>query len=369
MPTVANETPFATTLPASGWESNPAMFMAETERNEGFDPLIAWPGFGQVATYEAPSVGVLSRIAFLLEGNSTTTRSTGTIATTDQFPHGLVQRLTLRINGQAAPWNCRGVDLNVLRQARYRTIVDSPFETFAVTTTGTGAVTPLRVLWEIPLALDPAVAPNLGGLFVQSANSQVVAEITTAAKSEVVTLTGDGTYDVTSANFRPLRTWFSIPTGRMRDGKVGMILPDLSVLHGLLSQEEPVTTTGEKIVNLNRLQGTIARLWFRITNGVAGQPSLDPATAFSQVRFSYASNQRPRVYTQWHMLEEQVRHYRGVLPFKALAIDQVSENLTRDGIDVENLSDPQLIVDILTGTTINAGARIHTVTELLSPLA
>ncbi len=46
----------------------------------------------------------------------------------------------------------------------------------------------------------------------------------------------------------------------------------------------------------------------------------------------------------------------------------MTEDLARDAIDVENLSDPQMVVDIKTGTTINAGARIHTVYELLTPL-
>src|SRR3972149_337414 len=147
MPTVANETPFSSLLPAAGWEMNPDLFNVETERNDGFDPTIAWPGFGQTIQYDAPSVGVLSDLRFLLQGSSVTTRATGTIAATDQFPHGLVSRFVLRLNGQTMPWNVRGVDLNVLRQERYRSITDTT-ETSVVTTGGTGATTGLRVLWH-----------------------------------------------------------------------------------------------------------------------------------------------------------------------------------------------------------------------------
>ena len=363
MPTVANETPFSSLLPASGWEANPKLFEVETERNEGFDALIAWPGFSQTFQYEAPSVGVLSNLRFLLEGTTVNTHGTGTAAATDQWPHGLVNRFVLRINGQAAPWNCHGVDLNVLRQARYRSITDS----FEASTFTQGATTTLRVQWDVPLAVNPSAAPNVGGLFMQSANSQVIAEITTAAQSSVATITGNDTLAITG-NFRPIRTWFSIPTGKLSKGGTGMILPDLGVLHGLLAQEEVVTATGEKIVNLNRLQGTIARIWQRITNGT-GNASLTLPADLDGVRLLYASNQRPRVYYPFQLDAQNVEWYRGRLPYSAYSLDQITESLSRDAIDVENLSDPQMNVDIKSSVTVNAGARIHTVYELLSPLA
>lgn len=363
MPTVANETPFSTLLPASGWEANPKVFEVETERNEGTDTLIAWPGFGASFQYQVPNVGVLSNLRLLLEGSTVNTHGTGTAAATDQWPHGLVERFVLRINGQAAPWHCHGVDLNVLRQARFRSITDS----FESSTFTQGATTTLRVQWDVPLSVDPSAAPNVGGLFLQSANSQVVAEVTTAAIASVATITGNDTLAITG-NFRPERTWFSIPTGKLAKGGTGMILPDLSVLHGLLAQEETVTAVGEKIVNLNRLQGTIARIWQRIQNG-NGSASLTLTGSLDQVRLIYASNQRPRVMYPYHLDAQNIEWYRGRLPYSAYSLDQITESLTRDAIDVENLSNPQLNVDIKSGVSLNAGARIHTVYELLTPLA
>lgn len=363
MPTTANETPFSSLLPASAWEANPKLFEIETERNEGMDTLIAWPGFGASFQYTVPSVGVLSNLRFLFEGSTVNTHGTGTAAATDQWPHGLVDRFVLRINGQAAPWNCRGVDLNVLRQARFRSITDV-IESSVFTQ---GATTTLRVQWDIPLSVDPSAAPNVGGLFMQSANSQVVAEITTAAIPTVATITGNDTLAITG-NFRPERTWFSIPTGKLSRGGVGMILPDLSVLHGVIAQEEPLTSTGEKIINLNRVQGTIARIWQRVTNGGGANPSLTLAGSLDQVRLIYASNQRPRVYYPYHLDAQNVEWYRGRLPYSAWALDQITESLTRDAIDVENLSNPQLNFDVKTAVTVQAGARVITSYELLSPL-
>lgn len=365
MPTVANETPFSSLLPASAWEANPPLFAAETERNEGSDALIAWPGFGASVQYTAPAVGVLSNLRFLLEATLTTVGGTGAAVATDQWPHGLLDRFVLKINGQAAPWNCRGVDLNVLRQARFRSITDV-FET-SVVTGGAGGATALRVMWDIPLSVDPSAAPNVGGLFMQSANSQVVAEITTAPVATVITLTGTATATI-AGNLRPERTWFSIPTGRMSKGGVGMILPDLSVLHGVISQEETLTATGEKVINLNRVQGTIARLWQRVTNGGVANPSLTLDGSLDQVRLIYASNQRPRVYYPYHLLAQNVEWYRGRLPYSAWALDQITENLSRDAVDVENLSNPQLNFDVKSSVTVQAGARVITSYELLSPL-
>ena len=365
MPTTANETPFSSLLPASGWEANPKLFEVETERNEGSDALIAFPGFGASFQYTLPQVGVLSNLRLLLEGTTTTVGGTGAAVATDQWPHGIVDRMVLRINGQAAPWNCRGVDLNVLRQARFRSIVDS-FETFVVTG-GAGGATTLRVQWDIPLSLDPSAAPNVGGLFLQSANSQVSVEVTTAAIPTIVTLTGTATVAI-AGNFRPERTWYSIPTGKLQRGGVGMILPDLSLLHGLISQEEPLTSTGEKVINLNRVQGSIARIWQRVTNGV-GQASLTLPGSLDAVRLIYASNQRPRVYHPYHLDAQNIEWYRGRLPYSAWALDQVTESLTRDAVDVENLSNPQLNFDVKTAVTVNAGARVITAYELLSPLS
>lgn len=365
MPTTANETPFSSLLPASAWEANPKLFEIETERNEGADTLIPFPGFGASFQYTVPSVGVLSNLRFLFEGTTTTVGGTGAAVATEQWPHGLVDRFVLRINGQAAPWNCRGVDLNVLRQARFRSITDA-FET-SVVTGGAGGATPLRVQWDIPLSVDPSAAPNVGGLFMQSANSQVVAEVTTAAIPTVVTLTGTATVAI-AGNFRPERTWFSIPTGKLSRGGIGMILPDLSVLHGVIAQEEPLTSTGEKIINLNRVQGTIARIWQRVTNGGVANPSLTLVGSLDQVRLIYASNQRPRVYHPYHLDAQNIEWYRGRLPYSAWALDQITESLTRDAIDVENLSNPQLNFDVKTSVTVNAGARVVTCYELLAPL-
>lgn len=362
MPTTADQTPFATLLPASGWEMLPEVFEAETERNEGFDASILWPGFAQQFTHEIPPTGVVSRLRYLFEGTTTRTIGTGTFAATDAWPHGLISRYALRLNGQATPWNCRGQDLEVLRQARLRNIPAA----FELKATAEGANT-LRVMWDVPLAIDPAVAPNVGGLFAQSSNSQILSEITTAPVADVATLTGNAAFAIAGA-FRPIRTWFSIPTGKLpSSGQAGMILPDLTMLHGVLSQDQPIIGTGEQTVEFNRVQGTIARTWLRMKNGPAA--SLNPFLTIDEMRFAYASNQRPRVYLPHHISYQNEEWYRGVLPYSAVAIDQLAENLRRDSIDVENLSNPQIVPTITSGTVIQPNARIHAVYEMLAPLA
>lgn len=367
MPTVADHTPYATLLPPTGWQMDPQTFTLETERNDGVGTRFSWPGWSSLATDEVPPVGIVGELGYILEGSTVTTRSTGTIATTDAWPHGLVSRYVLRLNAQATPWNIRGQDLDVLNKARYRNITNAQ-ETSTVTTSGVGGTTDLRVVYMVPLAMDPALSPNTGGLFAQSVNSQIVSEITTAAQSDVVTLTGDGTLAISSATFRRVSTWFSIPTGKLRDGSTGMILPDLSVLHGAISQDVPITATGELVMDLNRVIGTVARLWVRLKNGSAA--SIDPVTGVDYYRFMYASNQQPRYYDPTHVAWLNERWYRGPLSYDAISIaDALAENLARDAVDVENLSNPQVVAAIDSGVTVNAGARAHITYEMLAPLA
>lgn len=368
MPTVADRTPFAVLLPPQGWSMEPELFEAQTERNEAYDANIAWPGLANVATYEVPPTGVLASIRFIVQGTVTTTRATGSIATTDAWPHGLLSRFVLRLNGQATPWNLRGQDLQVLKQMRYRTITDS-FVASNVTTTGVGATDTLRLSYEIPLALDPGAEPNFGGLFAQSVNSQILAELTTAATADIVTLTGDGTFTVnTTTTIRPHRTWYSIPVGRMKNGEQGMILPDLTTLHGCLSQEVAFASTGDLLMELNRIQGTVARLWVRLKNGNAA--SINPVTQVDEWRFQYASNQRPRVFTPFNLGWENENAYRGMTPYSSIAVvDAVTENLRRDAIDVENLSNPTVIAAINSGVSITQPARAVITYEMLAPLA
>lgn len=368
MPTVADRTPFAVLLPPQGWSMEPELFEAQTERNEGFDGAIAWPGAASVANYEIPPTGVVASLRFLVQGTVTTTRSTGTITMTDAWPHGLLSRFVLRLNGQATPWNARGQDLQVLRQMRYRTITES-FVASNVTTGGTGGTDTLRVSYEIPLALDPGAEPNFGGLFAQSVNSQILAEITTAAYADIVTLTGDGTFVINPTTvIRPHRTWYSVPVGRMKSGEQGMILPDLTTLHGLISQEVPITATGELQMELNRIQGTVGRLWVRLKNGAAA--SINPVTSVDEWRFQYASNQRPRVYSPYNLGWENEGAYRGMLPYSAIAVvDAITENLRRDAVDVENLSNPIVVATINSGVTITQPARAIVTYEMLAPLA
>src|SRR5581483_6342001 len=177
MPTVADHVPFATLLPPTGWAMMPDLFNQETERNEGsFAPSsIAWPGFNSQIVDQLPATGVVSRIRFLLEGGTTIAKGTGAIVLTDAWPHGLISRFILRINGQSTPWNCRGQDLDVLRKLRYRSIPDNAQASSV--TVGTDGTYPLRVIWDVPLSLDPAIAPSGGGLFAQSVNSQILSEI------------------------------------------------------------------------------------------------------------------------------------------------------------------------------------------------
>ena len=367
MPTDSNHTPFATLLPASGWVMDPARFERETERNDGWSnppTLAVWPGFSSPMSDYLPAAGVIGRIRYMFDGQIVTVKGTGAVTPTDQWPHGLLGRFQLRLNGQSTPWNLKGVDLNVLRAARYKSIADTGG--LSVVTVGTDGTYPVRIFWDIPLAIDPSISPSGGGLFAQSVNSQITCELTTAASAEIFTLTGTAAY-TPSGVFRRFLNWYAIPTGPIgQRGEAGMILPDLTTLHGMLSQDQALVATGDQTVEINRIQGTIARLWQRMNNsGTSIAPQVP-----SQYQLRYASNQNPRTLHPYQLTAFADDWYRAALPYSAAPIfDAIAENLARDAVDVEGLSNPQVITTIPTGTVINAGARLFTVYEVLAPLA
>lgn len=371
MPTDANQTPFSTLLPPSGYAMVPDLFEQETERQEAsFAPAaLLWPGHSQQIIDALPASGVIARLRYVFDGQVVTTLPTGTIALTDQWPHGLLNRYVMRLNGQSTPWNCRGADLNVLRQLRYKTLPTTwELSTVTVATAGTY---PLRILWDIPLSVDPAIAPSGGGQFAQSVNSQIVSELTTGAQADVATLTGTATFTV-SGQFRRFMTWFAIPFGKLPDGSAGMILPDLSVMHGLLMQEQVITQTGDNTVEINRVQGTIARLWQRyVQGGVAANVSLAPnATNFNLFTLRYATNQNPRAMHPLHVEAQMDEWYRGLAPYAGIVLfDALAENLGRDAVDVEGLANPQVVGNIASGVVLQATAKLVTAYEILAPLA
>jgi hypothetical protein len=368
MPTTVDRAPYAVLLPEKGWEMAPQLFERETERNEAFDTPMPWPGHAEQITYKVPEVGILSKLRFIVTGTVTTVRATGTIVTTDAWPHGLFSRISLRLNGQNQPWGVRGQDLQVLRQARVRNVPET-FVTSNVTATGVGATDPLRISYEIPLAIDPAVAPNLGGLFAQSAHNEITVEMTAGAKSDLVTLTGDGTFTVNPTTLvQPVRTWFSIPDGKLPsgDGATGMILPDLTTLHGFTMQEVGINQVGELVMELNRIQGVIARVFVRLKNGPL---SINPVTGVDEWQFRYATNQRPRVMKPYALGWENEERYRGALPYSATSpMDAISENLSRDLVNVENLSNPVVAAVVNSGVALVQPAKAFVTFEFLAPL-
>lgn len=368
MPTDSNHTPFATLLPASGWVMDPARFERETERNDGWSNPngLGWPGFASTISDYLPSNGVIARIRYMFEGSVVTVKGTGAITPTDAFPHGMISRLQVRLNGQSTPWNVKGQDLNVLRAMRYKSIPDTG--ALSVVTIGTDGTYPLRIFWDIPLALDPSISPSGGGLFAQSVNSQITCELTTGSLADNFTLTGTATITVSAgALFRRFLNWYSIPTGPVgRNGENGMILPDLTTMHGVLSQDQPIVQVGDQTVEINRIQGTIARLWQRLKNGTA---SIGP-TVPSQIQLRYASNQNPRTMHPYQVSQAADDWYRAAPPYSALAVfDAIAENLARDAVDVEGLANPQVVTTIPVGTALDSAARMHTVYEVLAPLA
>jgi hypothetical protein len=112
-----------------------------------------------------------------------------------------------------------------------------------------------------------------------------------------------------------------------------------------------------------RTDGQLLAFAFYLDNG--GQTQIAPTT-LNEVRFAYGGNRKPRVFNPpEQLLAKNVRDYNGRIQPGYLVFDFEVDNPARDLVYPKGVSELAVEVNIPTGTTINANARIHGVEETL----
>jgi hypothetical protein len=355
-------------LPAEGsYVMNPEAFATETERNDM--PLetkaIAALG-GAPIDLRIPNVGVLASIRMIVKG-TLTVAGAGTVTSTYQWPWNLFKRVTVNLQGQTSLFSVEGADLRQRRQRHYRNPKED-VSTAAGAEAATGNPTPgviangtysVVLVYDIPVVHDPYTLT--GAIYAQSDAVYLNWRVQLGTTAELFTLAGGSTATFTGTIHTTI-TFYDIPFQDTQGGR-RVLLPDLRWLHSIIAADKPFANTGRVETELIRTSGQLLTVALYLDNGGAAQ--ID-ASALTKLTFAYGGNRQPRVFDPVEvLLEKNAQDYNGrVRPGWAI-LDFEVDNPKRELVYPKGVTELKLVPEVATGTTINANAHTHVVSETL----
>lgn len=359
---------FLRNLPAQGqYQVNEQVFNVETERNDVPLQSTAFTGLGGASIdVRIPNNGILASVRISLEGTMTLGGTSPTFTPGIQWPWNLLKSITFNANGQTSLVSASGKDMRARRQRLYRNPVDPIAKAPSINSVGetTGAVVsttsnPISLQWDIPITHDEASL--VGALFAQSDQNYLSFKITPAQLGDLGTLGGTSPTLAITGTIRATVTYFDIPMLPVQ-GRDTVIVPNLAWLHGYLAGDFNFANTGDVRAPFIRTAGQLLAYLFYLENGPLAV--IDPV-ALNEIRFTYGGNRKPRVYNPTsHLLEKNARDYNGLIQHYAV-LDFEGDNPARDLVYPKGVSELAIEVNIPTGTTINANAKVHFVEDTL----
>jgi hypothetical protein len=139
------------------------------------------------------------------------------------------------------------------------------------------------------------------------------------------------------------------------------VLPDTDVLHRFSEFSVPVVAIGDTELRLQQTAGEVERILLFLDN--VGS-IMDPVS-WNTVRFQFAETEEPTTWGIKQLLSKNARNYLNRITPKAAVIDFAFWNQRRDALYPKGVANPKVIVNIPTGVTVNAGARLYGVQESL----
>jgi hypothetical protein len=363
---------------------NPKAFFAATRRLQVAQKTLSTiAGFGATDTISILQTGIISQLQIHVFGTITLTPGTGTIASTAKWPYDVLRAVRFTANGQSNLINVpgsvlklrdilgrgdltdRGVSQNIggasPGTARTQGTLALNSENWGVgsNVTGLGAQTAtVDLTFTVPVAFDQVNL--LGAIFAQTASTDLVLGLDWAPLTDLFTLTGNAT--VTQALQVVVEaTLYSIP-----QGPSGIVVPDLSAFHSLITTRTPQVANG---VFETRLAGqgvgrSLLRLAFRIFNGgtppAPGTPLAVTGTSaagggnYGQIGWRFGGNDTPELisgqtlrYWNERLFDDDIGAFWGfgVLDFS-------SENAFRDSVDEGTATELRLVTEVLNTVTL-----------------
>lgn len=349
-------------LPVTKYVINPGLFNQLTSRIV-FDPInFTLPAFGNYQNTQLLQVGIVSSINLLVVGTITTTGTTVTIAPTAHWPWDLIS-VQISGNGQNNFVSCTGWDLTLRLRAASRAYVDGvssyPNSASAAPFNTATADHAFTLAYKIPVAMDDTTL--VGALYAQSEATNLVLKITTGNSADLFDITA-GAITI-AATVYVEEEIFEVPYDPQHPDT--LVIPDLTVLHGLVSNDNAVASQTTLDTNLFRINGQLERLFFYTVDlSTAAAPAFVPTATYTQTQLIYGSNQNPYTFNPMNMQRfRNNRDYRVVLDDGLYCLDFVADNPARDLVLLEGVTNLRLRTQYSAAPT--GGSFVHFVQETL----
>lgn len=351
-------------LPNIDYEVDPAKFFALTERNIFAPANYASPAPGNYVQNALLQVGVVSKLRILVVGSVVVAATAATVAGF-KWPYGFFRNVSLSGNGQNNFISCSSFDLYERQRVQNKALTDSYTTIPTATQLATAGTYPFQIQFEIPIAMDDTTL--IGSLYAQSEATNLtytlfaesLANLITTNSTNVTLTNAAGTAGTTPTVYLE-ETFFEVPYDPAKPGT--LVIPDLTVLHGYLANDNPVANQSTVTTNLIRINGQLERLLFYMDNNNA----LALTANYASGSLTYGGSQTPYQFNPMQML--QVRNnidYKKILEDGVFVLDLVNENPARDQILLEGVTNLRLITALAATFTPNAAAKMHFVQETL----
>lgn len=360
---LGNVVTYEKNLPQQPYVIDAVRFSQLTNRFRKSYAPIAWPGFGNKVSQLVDKYGIVGKLHLYFEG---TMQGDGVQAptATSGFPWRLTSEIRVSANGLSQLIDFDGIDARVLaRVRRAQSIADENVFTLPAA----GTTVPLRLHWEIPLALDDVSL--IGAVLAQTDDNNLSVRVTAAASADLFsahapTITG---------NWFVLAEAYEIPEDQ---GK--LVIPDLRQMHGIFTRDDNLLATGQGVQPLTKTGGLLLRTMQRIDNA---PPNFGNGDWLEDVvtdhAFRFNAKEIPYDYEPAWLLRflNETDYGQALLPAAdvpagitppAYVVDDYNNALAmRDVVNMAAISQPELLNTITAGYAINAGAKIHTVQEAM----
>lgn len=367
-------------LPVTKYQINPGLFNQLTSRVI-FDPInFPLPTFGNYVQNQLLQVGIVGSINLIVAGSITTTDGgTPAIVISERYPWDLIA-IQLSGNGQNNFINCQGTDLRLRMAAANRAYVDAQSYWPSSTDLTTPGTYPFKLVYKIPVAMDDTTL--VGALYAQSEATNLTYKVTTGTLSDLMDVT-DSVVTVDATVYMEEEI-FEVPYDPSHPDT--LVIPDLTVLHGLVSNDNAVSSQTTLDTQLFRINGQLERLFFyTVDKSSATDIDLVRTAIYDQAQLIYGSNQNPYTFQPMDFLEfRNGRDYRQPLasvldsaqnalwtpPFSGVNIpdgvfcmDFVADNPARDQVLLEGVTNLRLRTQYSAAPT--GGSYVHFVQETL----
>lgn len=347
-------------LPVSKYEINPGLFNQLTSRVV-FDPInFALPTYGNYTQNQLLQVGIVGSINLVVSGTITTATSPS-ITPTAHWPWNLIS-VQVSGNGQNNFINCDGWDLYARLLASNRAYVDQTSfypSNPAAAPFNTAGTANFQLCYKIPIAMDDTTL--VGALYAQSEATNLTYKISTRAQSDLFNISA-GTCTI-SATVYLEEEIFEVPYHPQHPDT--LVIPDLTVLHGFVANDNAVASQTTLDTQLFRINGQMERLFYYTVDKSSANIIYSLPSTYTQSQLIYGSNQNPYTFNPMtFQLWRNNRDYRLNLPnIGVFCLDFVADNPARDTVLLEGVTNLRLRTQY--GSAPTGGSYVHFVQETL----